>query len=831
MENLTCPKCSNPFDELNHKPRMFSNCGHTFCTKCILSMVTKINCEILKCPDEEERCPGFKVSRGIDSFPVNKLVLNFVQKSNKIKSSKTVKIEDEKPICPEHNKIMDIVCLTDSIPICSNCALFGTHQSHKFLTNLDFQKQTEQAIQMTENMLALTMNKRFTQDHLKDISQVRDTISNKFNALACEIQDSFTKLTDAINKQKQSCLDKLEFVFLGIEKIAESIAIKSGQLNERADRLSFELNEFKKMNKNMEYHNQAFLNQSCPKLSLKIKAQEIEESVNRINDEFESQIDKRITHIEIFINESTRGMVIQEYCKIKDEIRMESSEEPVNTNEDHSEMVNFDFTSPGKIQTGSSNKDNGIITQKRLTGLILDQSIIRPEGSLRNSFNQNKDKSLLNKTSKANFDRRQKSFLVSKGNEKQSNYENVLGKFEDKSLQSKTSQSSSTSRDLLGDSNKLKIIDLAKNRSSIKTNPSAKVLTENSKSIIQGNRKTSLLPKSRRDPEIANDDKTRETSKTKFKITEFESKLNDNKPFRNFSPNFRPNDPAQTLKHSPFELRTLKSKSFIIDSDEFEQQIMLENLTSTKNNIVITAIKPTTSIQVITPGLTNKMPLLVKSNQKQKAQENFSQSKLTSSINISRHHEPEPNIEVNNFFNKLVAEKTPNIPIRERSRLYSTKKTPIPSLIDETEKLYQTPFDLNLNRPKGNEKKLSLSNEANVLEMNFSEHKINDANLLTIIPMIAKNKKVKIVDLSHNYITDTGVETILKKLGGHPTLESLILNGNYVEEKVFDVIKNHAKMLKKISYLNLKDNRTLKDRTKMKIAVSELKKLNIRVDV
>ena len=127
-------------------------------------------------------------------------------------------------------------------------------------------------------------------------------------------------------------------------------------------------------------------------------------------------------------------------------------------------------------------------------------------------------------------------------------------------------------------------------------------------------------------------------------------------------------------------------------------------------------------------------------------------------------------------------------------------------------------------------KKVYLMNEE-IIELNFSDRKINDSSLQLIIPEILKNKKARILNLSNNFITDIGVETIVKKLFLHPTLEMVNLKGNFVEERVFDVLKLNAKSLKKLNQFCFSDNKPMRDRVKIRSAILELRKANIRVDV
>jgi hypothetical protein len=37
-------------------------------------------------------------------------------------------------MCPEHQKPLEIVCITDEQMICPHCAIFGNHKDHIFKT-------------------------------------------------------------------------------------------------------------------------------------------------------------------------------------------------------------------------------------------------------------------------------------------------------------------------------------------------------------------------------------------------------------------------------------------------------------------------------------------------------------------------------------------------------------------------------------------------------------------------------------------------------------------------------------------------------------------------
>ena len=59
-------------------------------------------------------------------FNSNKLLLESVSPKSQSKEK-----ESFIDFCTEHNKKLEIVCLTDKMKICVSCALFGNHKNHE----------------------------------------------------------------------------------------------------------------------------------------------------------------------------------------------------------------------------------------------------------------------------------------------------------------------------------------------------------------------------------------------------------------------------------------------------------------------------------------------------------------------------------------------------------------------------------------------------------------------------------------------------------------------------------------------------------------------------
>lgn len=55
MEDLHCLICREEFNTKTKLPRLFPNCGHTFCTECIHEMIDHTD-DVLACPEDNVEC-------------------------------------------------------------------------------------------------------------------------------------------------------------------------------------------------------------------------------------------------------------------------------------------------------------------------------------------------------------------------------------------------------------------------------------------------------------------------------------------------------------------------------------------------------------------------------------------------------------------------------------------------------------------------------------------------------------------------------------------------------------------------------------------------------
>ena len=69
--------------------------------------------------------------------------------------------------CIDHQKIADLVCLTDKKEICTDCVLFGQHRDHKYEKVTHFKNVVAEKIDEASN-LNIDMCEFYTKEDMKD---------------------------------------------------------------------------------------------------------------------------------------------------------------------------------------------------------------------------------------------------------------------------------------------------------------------------------------------------------------------------------------------------------------------------------------------------------------------------------------------------------------------------------------------------------------------------------------------------------------------------------------------------------------------------------------
>ena len=232
MNELICSLCERVFDTHDRVPRLFPNCGHTFCSLCVESLITDSD-TLPVCPEDDIECTNYNPDKGINSFPVNvtlQRLLNNRKERNHHgkgieKQERGTRISDFSGIqfCSEHQKVADLVCRTDRNVICSDCALFGEHRSHDYIRSDDFktvikEKAMNLGIELDKlrtKSFASKNDRRIDELNSKVISkrdEILTTISEKFALVEEELRKKETELKDKLNKRIEKFSEALEYI-------------------------------------------------------------------------------------------------------------------------------------------------------------------------------------------------------------------------------------------------------------------------------------------------------------------------------------------------------------------------------------------------------------------------------------------------------------------------------------------------------------------------------------------------------------------------------------------------------------------------------------------
>ena len=66
--------------------------------------------------------------------------------------------------------------------------------------------------------------------------------------------------------------------------------------------------------------------------------------------------------------------------------------------------------------------------------------------------------------------------------------------------------------------------------------------------------------------------------------------------------------------------------------------------------------------------------------------------------------------------------------------------------------------------------------------------------------------------MNDNVLTQIGFSHLMKELHSHPTLEKISIRKNFLDDKVFDIIKKYQKKMTALHYFNFKENKIISNR-------------------
>jgi len=193
FSGASCPVCFRAYDQEEHIPRIFPFCGHTFCSACINNFLENTPDNIITCP--LDKIPYLVRNKIVSAFPVNYALKSIAEER-----------EAKYPICEEHGKEIEFLCISDKTRICGVCAITGPHQPHNFKLINQFYAEVEEK----KNRLEATLTQiNSYHKEWKDIYELQketmlislrakfeileDVLKNKEKELVHEINTFFKK--------------------------------------------------------------------------------------------------------------------------------------------------------------------------------------------------------------------------------------------------------------------------------------------------------------------------------------------------------------------------------------------------------------------------------------------------------------------------------------------------------------------------------------------------------------------------------------------------------------------------------------------------------------
>ena len=159
------------------------------------------------CPEDDIECSNFKKDIGISCFPLNFTLYRILKKHQKQENTlkkespkkETVKEEKKGLVCNEHNKCIELVCLTDKKLICTDCVLFGVHKNHCYTKLEEFKKEAREKLKSFETKSKKLGNERFILNGEGEIGKLKEKVGEKKSLVLQTMRDNIDKIREEVD--------------------------------------------------------------------------------------------------------------------------------------------------------------------------------------------------------------------------------------------------------------------------------------------------------------------------------------------------------------------------------------------------------------------------------------------------------------------------------------------------------------------------------------------------------------------------------------------------------------------------------------------------------
>lgn len=302
MEDIHCASCREEFDTKTRLPRLFPNCGHTFCSICIQEMIDESE-DTLCCPEDNVECQFFNKTVGIGCFPLNFALHRLINQNTSKRGITTLDRLDAKPkieefpnlnYCNDHSKVSELVCLTDRRVICTDCVLFGLHKSHQYTRMDDFKKEVKMKLAALENKTESIKYKSFLSNSEKQVDVLKEKIDFKKRMLMNSVHDNINAMAEEIRSKEKEMEESLDSRFNKFEYAINVIDNTAKKLKEKQMSVERTMNKIKTQVKKRDFDYSFLMNSLYAENNVFETVKELVEELGQLENTSTDVIDKEL---------------------------------------------------------------------------------------------------------------------------------------------------------------------------------------------------------------------------------------------------------------------------------------------------------------------------------------------------------------------------------------------------------------------------------------------------------------------------------------------------------------------------------------------------------
>lgn len=873
MQDLTCAKCRTRFDRFKYQPRLFPFCGHTFCTECISRLI--VGQTAVCCPEDLRPQPSFDPARGIECFPLNVALMNLLSKTPASASKDEPKVISRETtrshFCKHHHKLADLICLTDKKIICSKCALFGDHRNHEIKEIEDFKQIVRSRVSELSNELEKLRKPVSKLQVIESAEAATVRLDTKKRELFKIVEEGCLLVRQELIKKETLAKEQIDAVFNLLSQAVANTASGAKVLLQRREVLTKKWERANMLLNNQELDFDFFLDaffgeRECISASVRLLP-ELEAYETSARNELEillQNVSVNVNTDEIRQDLTTIFTVVNRNVALRPkndqlETTMERHLESRNClPEPHPSLILSDQIKPSlndfaqndtspvrEVGEGAAAKTPTKKMTESGVGKIAfpaqqqqqQPSVVPKTKQTIQSFSSDEQ----SKQSQKSFDAEPSDGSNPAGDD-HSDIWPTEHRPDDSSIQdikedngndeNKAEDEASISK-IIGDEMRIGAEDQNSQLSQdgdASNSQSQGLDASNSKDFIQAGIDDPIL-------------KGIETSKKNSSFL----KPNQRIPHKRYPSSIDMQDGQGQMPHmsseqfsgdygdpSPVSMananKRFSGRPTNFNNFQSAVRTSYSNIGSEFRGRTISGANFNSSLEG------NFNPEAVYEDQWSKSRMLKRNTQVASSVLLPQNM----SVQNSNYSQMFGTFGFPGVqpPIAHHSRFDGQQYGITENPGQEEYEYVDNRGDFGQGDRMARGDTLGGQNAPKVpkmddeFEINLSSKNVNMARLPELMKAVNKNKKAKVLNLAYNFINEKGVELVLDKLANHPSIETIIFNGNTIEESVFDMLTKKGKTIsKKIRTIMMKDVKTFKSLANIKKQINVLKRLNLKVEI